>query len=75
MSDSPFTDVETAAQALAAGEYVVLVDDDSPTATGALAGAAEPMTTERLVWLNRRTTGLVGVPMTVERANALGLEL
>lgn len=75
MSDFPFTDVETAAQALAAGEYVVLVDDDSPDATGALAGAAEPMTTERLVWLNRRTTGLVGVPMTVERANALGLEL
>ncbi len=75
MSNSPFTDVDTAAQVFAAGEYVVLVDDDSPEATGALAGAAEPMTAERLVWLNRRTTGLVGVPMTVERANALGLDL
>ena len=75
MSNSPFTDVDTAAQVFAAGEYVVLVDDDSPEATGALAGAAEPMTAERLVWLSRRTTGLVGVPMTVERANALGLDL
>ncbi len=75
MSNSPFTDVDTAAQVFAEGEYVVLVDDDSPEATGALAGAAEPMTAERLVWLSRRTTGLVGVPMTVERANALGLDL
>ena len=75
MSDSPFTDIETAAKALAAGEYIVLVDDESPTATGALAGTAETMTTERLVWLNRRTTGLVGVPMTIERATVLGLEL
>lgn len=75
MSDSPFASIPAAAEALASGSFLVVVDDDTPTATGALVGAAHTMTTEKLVWLNRRTTGLVGVPMTVERSNALGLQL
>lgn len=75
MTDTAFADIDAAATALAAGEYLVVVDDDTSTATGALAGAAGPMTTERLVWLNRCTTGLVGVPMTFERSAALGLPL
>jgi len=75
MSDSPFASIDDAAEALASGHYLVVVDDDTPTATGALIGAAHAMTTEKLVWLNRRTTGLVGVPMTVERSNGLGLQL
>lgn len=70
-----FAPVPDALAALADGRLVVLVDDDSDTATGALAGAAQFMTTEQLVWLSRRVTGLIGVPMAVERADELDLEL
>ena len=54
---------------------IVVVDDDSETATGALAGAAQFMDTEKLVWLSRRVTGLIGVPMSVDRADELELDL
>lgn len=70
-----FASVPTALEALAAGSLIVLVDDDSDNATGALAGAAQFIDTEQLVWLSRRVTGLIGVPMAVERADELGLDL
>ena len=33
------------------------------------------MDTEKLVWLSRRVTGLIGVPMSVDRADELELDL
>ncbi|MEM9201725.1 MAG: GTP cyclohydrolase II [Actinomycetota bacterium] len=70
-----FATIDDAFAALSAGDLIVLVDDDSDTATGALAGAAQFITTEQLVWLSRRVTGLIGVPMTAERAEELHLSL
>lgn len=75
MTNPTFASIDDAFVALAAGELLVLVDDDSDAATGALAGPAQFMTTEQLVWLSRRVTGLIGVPMTPERADALDLSL
>ncbi len=70
-----FASISASLDAIAAGSLVVLVDDDSETATGALAGAAQFMDAERLVWLSRRVTGLIGVPMSVDRADELELDL
>ena len=58
-----FASISASRDAIAAGSLIVVVDDDSETATGALAGAAQFMDTEKLVWLSRRVTGLIGVPM------------
>ena len=70
-----FASISASLDAIAAGSLIVVVDDDSETATGALAGAAQFMDTEKLVWLSRRVTGLIGVPMSVDRADELELEL
>lgn len=70
-----FASIPDTFAALQQGAFIVLVDDDSETANGALVGAAESMTTENLVWLNRQVTGVIGVPLTEERAVALGLPL
>jgi 3,4-dihydroxy 2-butanone 4-phosphate synthase/GTP cyclohydrolase II len=75
MTTPDFAPVDAAFAALSAGDLIVLVDDDSEAATGALAGAAQFMTTEQLVWLSRRVTGLIGIPMTTERADELHLTL
>lgn len=68
-----FASISASLDAIAAGSLIVVVDDDSETATGALAGAAQFMDTEKLVWLSRRVTGLIGVPMSVDRADELDL--
>ena len=70
-----FASISASIDAIAAGSLIVVVDDDSETATGALAGAAQFMDTEKLVWLSRRVTGLIGVPMSVDRADELELDL
>ena len=70
-----FASIAASLDALAAGSLIVLVDDDSETATGALAGAAQFMDTEKLVWLSRRVTGLIGIPVSVDRADELELDL
>ena len=70
-----FASISASLDAIAAGSLIVVVDDDSETATGALAGAAQFMDTEKLVWLSRRVTGLIGVPMSVDRADELELDL
>ena len=75
MTTPDFAPVDAAFAALSAGDLIVLVDDDSEAATGALAAAAQFMTTEQLVWLSRRVTGLIGIPMTTERADELHLTL
>lgn len=70
-----FLEIEAAAERLAAGAFLVVLDDDSATATGAVIGAAHAVTAEKLVWLRRSTVGIVGVPMSAERSGALGLPL
>ena len=70
-----FAPIDDALAAFAAGDIVVVVDDDSETATGALATSAQFLTTEQLVWLSRCVTGLIGVPMTGDRADQLQLPL
>ena len=75
MNMPDFASIDDALAALSAGQLIVLVDDDSETATGALAGAAQFVTTDQLVWVSRRITGLIGIPMTRERADELHLSL
>ena len=70
-----FASISASIDAIAAGSLIVVVDDDSETATGALAGAAQFMDTEKLVWLSLRVSGLIGVPMSVDRADELELDL
>jgi 3,4-dihydroxy 2-butanone 4-phosphate synthase/GTP cyclohydrolase II len=70
-----FTKIEQALAAYAAGEFVIVIDDADRENEGDLIIAAEKMTTEKMSFLLRYSSGLVCVPMTEERLDALHLPL
>ena len=69
----PFGRVEAALDALRRGNFVVVADDTDRENEGDLILAAESMTTEKLAFLLRYSSGVVCVAITRERA--LELEL
>jgi 3,4-dihydroxy 2-butanone 4-phosphate synthase/GTP cyclohydrolase II len=73
--DSPFAPIEEAVAAIAAGELVVVVDDEDRENEGDLIMAAEHATTEKMAFIIRHTSGLICAPLTNERATALDLPL
>jgi len=66
--------IEDAIAAFAAGELVVVVDDDDRENEGDLIMAASKATPEQLAFMIRHTSGIICVPMPAERAAALNLE-
>jgi 3,4-dihydroxy 2-butanone 4-phosphate synthase/GTP cyclohydrolase II len=67
--------VEEAIAAIAAGEFVLVVDDENRENEGDLIIAAERVTPEKVAFMVRHTSGLICLPTTGERLDELGLPL
>lgn len=66
--------VEDAVKAIAAGEMVVVVDDDDRENEGDLVAAASKITPEQMALMVRHGTGIVCLPITAEDARRLKLD-
>jgi 3,4-dihydroxy 2-butanone 4-phosphate synthase/GTP cyclohydrolase II len=71
----PFSDVGDAIAAIAAGEIVVVVDDEDRENEGDLIMAADAVTPEKIAFFLAHTSGLICVPLTPERVEHLDLPL
>jgi 3,4-dihydroxy 2-butanone 4-phosphate synthase / GTP cyclohydrolase II len=69
----PTTDIDTALEAFARGDFLVVTDDESRENEGDLIVAAERMTPEALAFMVRHTSGVICVPMLGERLDELRL--
>ena len=72
MEDS-YLEIEKAVEDVARGEFVIVVDDTDRENEGDLIMAAEKMTTDKMSFLLKHTSGVVCVSMTCERLNQLHL--
>ncbi|MCA3556280.1 3,4-dihydroxy-2-butanone-4-phosphate synthase [Aestuariivirga sp.] len=66
--------VEDAIKAIAAGEMVVVIDDDDRENEGDLIAAAAKITAEQMAFMVRHTSGIVCTPITAEDARRLKLD-
>jgi len=66
--------VSDAIAAIAAGELVVVVDDDDRENEGDLIMAASKATAEQIALMIRHTSGIICAPIGQERADRLNLE-
>ncbi len=67
--------IEKALEALANGEFVIVTDDADRENEGDLILAAEKMTSEKMEFLLRHTSGVICVPMLSERLEQLQMPL
>jgi 3,4-dihydroxy 2-butanone 4-phosphate synthase / GTP cyclohydrolase II len=67
------SDIGSALEALAAGRFVIVVDDPDRENEGDLILAAEKMTEEKMTFLLQHTSGVVCTPMEADRLEALHL--
>lgn len=67
--------VEEAIAAVAAGEFVLVIDDEDRENEGDLIIAAEKVTPEKIAFMVRHTSGLICLPTTGDRLDELGLPL
>ena len=63
-----FVTIETAIQKLRAGEFLIVVDEESEQSTGDLLLAAEHATAKRVNFMLQHARGLVCVALTGVRA-------
>ena len=66
-------EIDEIVRAIRNGELVVVIDDENRENEGDLVMAAEKVTPEAVNFMIKNGRGLVCVPITVERANHLGL--
>ncbi len=69
-----FHAVEEAIEAIAAGELVVVVDDDDRENEGDLIMAASKATPEKVAFMIRHTSGILCTPITEDQAKRLHLD-
>jgi 3,4-dihydroxy 2-butanone 4-phosphate synthase/GTP cyclohydrolase II len=69
-----FSDVAEAVAEIRAGRMVVVVDDEDRENEGDLVMAAEKVTAEAVNFMSKFGRGLICVPITLERADELGLK-
>jgi 3,4-dihydroxy 2-butanone 4-phosphate synthase / GTP cyclohydrolase II len=74
MVDSSIAAFAAAADALAAGEFVVVVDGSDRENEADLVGAAEAIDAQRMAFLLRHSSGIACAPMTSARCQSLGLD-
>ena len=70
-----FASIPEALAAVAAGQFVVVMDDEDRENEGDHICAADTMTTEAMAFMVRHTSGVVRVALEDARADALGLPL
>jgi 3,4-dihydroxy 2-butanone 4-phosphate synthase/GTP cyclohydrolase II len=73
MSETPFDSVDAAIDAIAAGQLVVVVDDEDRENEGDLIMAASKATTETVNMMIRHGRGLICVPTVEPQLKRLGL--
>ncbi len=73
-ADTPLDSIDDAIRAIAAGEMVVVVDDDDRENEGDLIMAAAKAGPEQIAFMVRHTSGILCAPMSGKRAKHLGLE-
>jgi 3,4-dihydroxy 2-butanone 4-phosphate synthase/GTP cyclohydrolase II len=71
----PFDTIETAIQALQAGQMIILVDDEHRENEGDLVIAAQYTTAESINFMTKFGRGLICLPMEAERVDRLGLPM
>ena len=71
----PFAPVEEAVEAIRAGRMVIVVDDEDRENEGDLTIAAEKVTPEVINFMMTHGRGLICMPMTAERLDALEVPL
>ncbi len=71
----PFTQIERAIEAIARGEFVVVVDDEDRENEGDLIMAAEKATPESMGFMIRYTSGVICLPLEGDRLDELQLPL
>ncbi|MFZ4648000.1 MAG: 3,4-dihydroxy-2-butanone-4-phosphate synthase, partial [Gemmataceae bacterium] len=71
---APHSRVEAAIEAFAAGEIIVVTDDDDRENEGDLIVAASLCTPEKMAFIVRHTSGIVCAPLTREIAQKLRLD-
>src|SRR5438270_10498600 len=69
----PFADIEDAIAAIGAGEMVIVVDDADRENEGDLIMAAEYATADKIAFFLSHTSGVICVPLTGDRLDALDL--
>jgi len=67
--------MEDALAAFAAGEFLVVMDDEDRENEGDLIIAASHCTTEKMAWMIKHTSGYICVPLTGERLEELGIPM
>jgi 3,4-dihydroxy 2-butanone 4-phosphate synthase/GTP cyclohydrolase II len=76
MSSHPaFAPIEDVIAAIGRGEMIVMVDDEDRENEGDLIMAAEHVTTEKIAFIVRHTSGVVVAPLTGERCDDLRLPM
>ena len=70
-----FASIESALEDVAAGKFVVVLDDEDRENEGDLIGAADKMTQESMHFMIRHSSGLVCVSVENETADKLNLPL
>ncbi|KAK6344162.1 3,4-dihydroxy 2-butanone 4-phosphate synthase [Orbilia brochopaga] len=68
-----FDSIEDSIEAFKRGEFLVVLDSTDRENEGDLIMAAEDMTTEKMAFMVRHTSGYVCVPMTADRTKRLQL--
>jgi 3,4-dihydroxy 2-butanone 4-phosphate synthase/GTP cyclohydrolase II len=69
----PFAEIEDAIAAIGAGEMVIVVDDADRENEGDLVMAAEYATPEKIAFFLNHTSGVICIPLTGDRLDALDL--
>ena len=72
---SPFSSIEDAIAAIRAGRMIIVVDDEDRENEGDLTIAAARVTPEAINFMARHGRGLICMPMTAERLDALEIPL
>jgi 3,4-dihydroxy 2-butanone 4-phosphate synthase/GTP cyclohydrolase II len=72
---SPFAAIEDAIAAIAAGDIVVVVDDEDRENEGDLIMAADRVTAEKIAFFVRYTSGVICTPLVGQRLDELAIPL
>lgn len=70
-----FDDIPEALEAFARGEFLIVLDDESRENEGDLIASAQDMTTEKMAFLVKHSSGYVCVPLAEQLADKLDLPL
>ncbi len=71
----PFASIDEALEAIRAGRMIIVVDDENRENEGDLTIAAEKVTPEAINFMARHGRGLICLPLTPERLDALEIPL